>query len=540
MLSLLAKHTFLYIFFSFFCESVDLYRNLYDVGLPNFRTENISTISTGVTNPVGITFGFYHGIYGLYITSLTRGTIFFMDTSSTSCERSSCSVVKIAGVDGLYGLQDGSVGSATFSYPSRLVYLNDSGVLVISDKVNGYLRMLNTKQGTVKTMVDAYNKRVRLQGSLLSITSPEIDLKVNGSNIYASDSWDVYNITICEGYTSVYDCAVMTQYSALETWQEAGNYGGWGSYVYISSIALDTRTSTLGIFIAVFNRRNAILWMPYNINSPSQVVVILSDNRYWGNIPISYPLPINGALGVANSDFPVHIEFSESDQALYMLEAYASTSSSSESYCEQTSSCYSFGSVAIRRLDFVTNTVDYYAGNVGSFFAYYGKRTGFQDGTALTAQFRLPMTLAIDKAKLSRTYYGGPLMFVSDYIPNAIRSVFRWYATRTPTKAPVTAAPSTTSIPTNAPSVKPTIFPTSTQPTFQPSTPTSLPSILPTEFPSFAPTNATMSPTVSPSRTRFPSSIPTKSVTTVPSSLFSNSSASPTSTPTLLHGKCLR
>jgi len=311
----------------------------------------------------------------------------------------------------------------------------------------------------------------------------------------------------------------MTRYRALKTWQQANDYDISTAKIFISSIAVNTRTEEL--YVAYTFSRSAIVRMPLRCQSSSEVSVYVSDGVKY-NIPQTYPRPRNGNLnsakvtGFSLVTFPMHMEYDGDDNVLYWVEVYSHLSSGT--------SVGALGAVAVRRLQLDTLEVDYYAGNEGSFRSIIGRSTGYKDGFSNKAQLSYPVTLSFysSTGKLGT----GPQLYVADYGNSAIRRVSTWVDTPSPTLAPTisqrpTVAPTVSHRPTSSPTVAPTIRPTSP------------PSLFPTVAPSSSsPTSS--APTSSP--TPLPSAEPTLAPTV---SHAPTLQMAPTSIPTALNGDCL-
>eukprot|EP01041_Mallomonas_annulata_P008058 gene8058-16518_t len=459
----------------------NLHRDLYDIGRPDHRLVNVSTANYGLKYPVGAVLGHYKNNYGLFISTFTTNAIYFMDTNSSTCEISRCQTTQVTGF-GSAGTSDGTLATASFSYPSRMAYLHQQGLLLVTDRANGYIRMINFHNSRVKSMIvrsyiDSQNKaagykysRLRVSGSQLASNNPEIDIKTFRNHLYVSDSGGVYNITGHDGtLDTLYNYTVVHQYSALKTWQKEYSFDKSSNKVYITSMAIDPIYEVM--YIGLSYQRNAIIVMPLQITDYNQIYVLTSDGMVWDKIPIIFPIPMNGYIppytdaSISNSynasaatvTFPMHMHYDAIESTLYWIEVFAASASGTKSGA--------LGAVAVRRLRFDRNIIDYYAGNVGSFRAYLGKVTGYVDGTADIAQFSYPTTLVFDSTR--KSIGGGPLIYVVDYQNQAIRTLSTYVKTSTPTIMPTisfkpTLEPSISFIPTLEPtiSVKPTSSPT--------------------------------------------------------------------------------
>jgi len=501
------------------CDSHMESRSLYDLNLPDNKIVNVSTVANGLSTPVGIASGYYLGSEGIFFSSFSNSDINFITTNRVCEETGSCTVTKVAGT-GASGVSDGSLSQATFADPSRMIYLEDLKRLVLTDRSNGFIRYIDFVSSTVGTMKTSTGSKLTLLGSAVSDNNPELDIKQYGEYFYVSDSQSVYNITGSDGTLSgSFSAAVMTRYRALKTWQQANDYDISTAKIFISSIAVNTRTEEL--YVAYTFSRSAIVRMPLRCQSSSEVSVYVSDGVKY-NIPQTYPRPRNGNLnsakvmGFSLVTFPMHMEYDGDDNVLYWVEVYSHLSSGT--------SVGALGAVAVRRLQLDTLEVDYYAGNEGSFRSIIGRSTGYKDGFSNKAQFSYPVTLSFysSTGKLGT----GPQLYVADYGNSAIRRVSTWVDTPSPTLAPTisqrpTVAPTVSHRPTSSPTVAPTIRPTSP------------PSLFPTVAPSSSsPTSS--APTSSP--TPLPSAEPTLAPTV---SHAPTLQMAPTSIPTALNGDCL-
>ena len=502
------------------CDELELSRSLYDLNLPDKKSVNVTTIVRNLNTPVGIACGKFKGKTGVFVSSYGTSTINFV-TTNLACERSgNCAMEWVAG-KGVSGVTDGAFNVATFADPSRMVYVESLNTLIVTDRANGYVRYLDFNSQVVGTVMKATGGRVSLLGSAVSDSNPELDIKVNGEYIYVSDSQNVYNITGDDGTLSrAFSYAVQRRYTALKNWQLANDYDITTRKVFVSSIAINNQNKVM--YVAYTFARSAIVVTPLEPTSSASITILSSDGVVY-NIPQTYPRPRNGNLfsakvsGFALVTFPMHLHYDPDDNVLYWVEVYSHLSAGT--------SVGALGAVAVRRLKFSSNEVDYYAGDEGTFRNILGRTTGFRDGYSNRAQFSYPMSLA---------FYGstgalgtGPQLYVSDYGNSAIRRVATVVNTGAPTLSPTisrqpTPAPSVSVPPSSAPTVRPSYSPSLS--------PTAAPSV---HSPTFIPT--TSSPTVDPT----PS--PTSSPTTAPTvSTAPTLALEPTAVPTLLNGDCIR
>jgi hypothetical protein len=428
--------------------------------------------------------------------------------------------VVVAG-SGVSGVSDGSFLSASFFDPSRILFVEELNVLLVTDRSSGYVRYLSFYDGQVRTMrTSEYGLPVVLVGNAVSDSFPEMDVKRFGNYFYLSDTRNVYNVTGADGtLRGALDNAILSPYSALKKWQLANDYDISTKKVYISSIEVDSSRQVL--YVAYTFTRSAIVQMPINCRGVSDITIFSTDGVAY-NIPQTYPRPRNGNLfssaiaGSALFTFPMAMHYDSADDVLYWTEAYAHLATGSASGA--------LGAIAVRRLKFSSYEIDYYAGNVGTFRAVVGKTVGFRDGPVDQAIFRLPTSIAFYSNV--GTLGTGPLMYICDNGNSAIRKVATVVGTKAPTQVPTT-------------SLKPTFRPTmSLRPT---SAPSRIPTVAPSMAPSGSPTTAEPSslPSTSP-----PSVTPTGLPTGIPTSKPSISMSptifhAPTGSPTELDGDCL-
>lgn len=494
----------------------------YDLNLPNNLLNNVTTVTRGLSTPIGLDIGKYQGNNGLFVTSFSDSNIRFITTNPTCETLGNCPSVVIAGsTSGTTGFSDGAFTSATFSDPSRILFVEELNVLLVTDRGNGFVRYLSFDDRQVRKMSTAgYGLPVILVANAVSDSFPEMDVKRYGNYFYLSDSRFVYNITGEDGtLRGALDNGVLSQYTSLKKWQLLNDYDISTKKIYISSIAIDSRREV--IYVAYTFTRNAIVQMPIRCRSSSDITILSTDGVVY-NIPQSYPRPRNGNIfsspisGYALFTFPMHLQYDGGDDVLYWTEAYAHLATGSATGA--------LGALAVRRLKFATYEVDYYAGNVGTFRAVIGKTVGYRDGPVDQAIFRLPTALAFYS---NLGIWGtGPLMYVCDNGNSAIRRVATVVNTRSPTVSPTISIKPTFS-PTI--SLKPTPNPTSSPTNFPTTTPTGVPS---TSVPSASPSSShpTLFPTPEP--TGIPTAIPTISLAPT---IFH----APTGSPTELDGDCL-
>jgi len=367
-----------------------------------------------------------------------------------------------------------------------------------------YLDFSSQYVGTVKTVGGS---AISVIGSGVADNNPEIDIKQSGNYFYISDSKYVYNMTGSDGtLSSVKSQAVLSHYSALKSWQSLNGYDSTSSYkIYISSIAVDDSKGLL--YVSYTFSRSAIVVVPIHASSSAEISVLVSDGVLY-SIPTSYPIPRNGLLsssqvrGYSLVTFPMNLYFDSNDNVLYWVEVY--------SHLAAGTAAGALGGVALRRLQFDVNggTVDYYAGNVGTFKQIIGRSTGYADGLDANAIFSYPVSIAF-KGRNDL----GPVIYVADYTNAAVRRVYTNFNSPTPTVMPTvsrvpTIRPTVSRIPTSTPTAAPSPVPSpgpSPIPSLQPtSSPTEIPSAYPSGEPTFRPT-ASFPPT----NNHYPTSVPT-------------------------------
>jgi hypothetical protein len=453
----------------------------------------VSTSFVGISNPYGIARGKYEGFEGLFLSTYKPSKIFFMRTDNGCEAAGSCSLVGLID-SGFSGVLDGPFSSATVSDPSRMVYVERGGrrILFVMDRANGLIRCLDLDNKVVSTLRRAPGgSALAVSGSQLVDNQPELDIKVYGEFLYVSDTSSVYNITGTDGtLLGALTSAVMTRYSALKQWQILNDFERTSTRkVYVTSITINPVLESM--YVSYTYQRHAIVEVKLRASSPSDVRIVTYDNKLWSPVT-TVPRPANGNIlntppaGFAWVTFPMHLHYDATDDVLYWTEVYAHFSTGT--------TLGALGAVAVRRLQFATNEVDYFAGNVGTIRSTYGKVTGYQDGPADTAQFSYPVSMLFVSSTASVD--GGPKLYVVDTQNAAVRMVQR--ETNTP-----------------VPSAAPTVSSAPTAPTFQPSAD---PSAEPSMAPSAAPTAATAPPTISMAPTKF---------------------VAPTSAPTVFNGECL-
>jgi hypothetical protein len=492
----------------------------YDLDLPDYQLVNVTTVTRGLATPIGVQIGTYQGQQGLFVTSFSESNIRFITTTSSCETRGNCPSVVVAG-SGASGVTDGAFLTASFFDPSRILYVEELNVLIVTDRSSGYVRYLSFDDNQVRTMrTSEYGLPVVLVGNAVSDSFPEMDVKRYQNYFYFCDTRFVYNMTGADGsLRGALDNGILTQYTALKKWQLANDYDISTKKVYISSIEIDSKRQV--IYVAFTFTRSAIVQMPLNCRGISDISIFSTDGIAY-NIPQTYPKPRNGNIfsspisGFALFTFPMAMHYDAGDDVLYWTEAYAHLATGSASGA--------LGALAVRRVKFSTYEVDYYAGNVGTFRAVVGKTVGYKDGPVDKAIFRLPTSISFYSS--TGLWGTGPLMYICDNGNGAIRRVATVVGTQSPTQVPTlsmrpTARPSIslppTSLPTRRPTLSPTMIPSGT-----PTTP--VPSSVPSSsHPSLEPT---------PEPTGVPTSMP--SISLAPT-LFH----APTGSPTELDGDCL-
>ena len=488
-------------------------RGLYDLDLPNNKLVTVSTSAKTLNTPMGIAIGNFKGKSGVFYSSYSDSDIWFFESTPTCEQSGSCVVVKVAGTSDA-GITDGSLTTATFVDPSRMLYMEDFNVLLIADRANGYLRYISFDSSLVGTMKTSAGVKLQLVGYQASDNNPELDIKRHGNYLYASDTKFVYNITGDDGTLErSFHFGVVKKYTALAQWQINMGYLSTNK-VFITSIAVDNTRHQL--YVSYTFARSALVVLPLEVTSVGDVRILSSDGVLY-NIPLTYPRPVNGKLTSSNPaevavvTFPIHMHYDQTDDVLYWLEVYPTSVSAS----------YAMGAVAVRRLKFSTGMIDYYAGDTATYRDGLGRVVGYIDGPSNVARFRYPVTMAFLSS--SGPYGLGPVMYVCDYGNGAIRKVSTIVNTPQPTPAPSV-------------SLRPTFAPTYSQrPTPFPSrAPTAAPIVPPSYAPSVAPSSSAPSSSA-------PSVTPTSSAPTpLPSASWQPTlGMEPTAGPTALDGDCL-
>ena len=512
-------------------------RILYDLNLSNNRVVNVSTICTGISQPVGVEVGEYNGNTGVFVSSFDTNKIHFVDTSSGCEDTGDCTFHDVAG-SGESGVVDGDFHIATISDPSRMLFLADLNMLVVMDRANGILRYLDMANRYVGTFTSQLGDKISVLGSSVADNNPELDIKVHGDYFYLSDSRFVYNLTGSDGTLyGALTAGVITQYSSLKAWQILNAYDISQHKIFIQSVAVNSKTNKL--FVAYTYERSAIVLLPMECKDHSEIRVLSSDNVIY-DIPRTFPKPRNGLLNSAPIEsyalvtFPMHMVYVEADDVLYWVEVHSHMSNNK------------LGAVAVRRLRFTDEgtglgecdcasvdcncgEIDYYAGNEGTFRSFLGRSIGFRDGFSNEAEFRVPLTISVTSDMV------GPVIYVADMENSAVRRVFTFVDTPSPTIAPTLS---------HKPSLSPTVSQQpSLSPTVQPSlVPTLQPSVAPSRYPMTASPTSSL-PSLAPASsapTVHPTLLPTSSPTSNPTYSHAPTKVqSPSLSPTALNGECL-
>lgn len=511
--------TIIVFIFSIFTTPTSSSTNLlYDLNLPNNKLVNVSTIIRNINRPVGIATGYFNNKPGVFVTSFVTSDIRFIETN-TACEAAgNCQSILVAGT-GLSGYKNGSLTTATFSDPSRMVYIEDFNILVITDRANGYIRYIKFDSDFVGTMTSSDGKKISILANTRPDNQPGTDIKYHNNYLYVTDGINVYNITGSDGKINSFTSAVLRKYDALRQWQIVNDYDSSNRKIYITSIAINSNKKVM--YVSYTQSRSALVTVPLNCKSPSDISILYSDGILWDSdkiFTVGYPIPRNGNIfsspvsGRALVTYPMHMYYDSQADILYWTEIFSHLSAGP--------SVGALGAVALRRLIFSTNEIDYYAGDEGVYRPILGRTAGFRDGACNKAQFGYPMTIASSGSDRL-----GPLLYVSDYSNNAIRKVSTFVNTPSPTLSPTF-------------SVKPTLQPTISQ------RPTSIPSVTPTKVPTSLPTlGPTVEPSTSAPTTANPTSQPSGTPTGIPTSsptrtLAPTRSVAPSSAPTDLNGDC--
>jgi hypothetical protein len=413
-------------------------RELYDLDLPDSKVVKVSTTASGISTPMGVAVGHFQGKDGVFYSSYSQSDIWFI-TTNKQCELAgTCAKTRVAGT-GFAGVDDGPVATSSFIDPSRIMYMDDLNILVVADRGSGTIRYVSFDDSTVGTMKTSSGTKLQLVGNQVSDNSPELDIKRSGNYFYACDTKYVYNITgDDQSLARSFNYGVIKKYTALASWQAANDYESVDK-VFITSIAIDTVRNRL--YVSYTFSRSAILVMPLELKSPSDIQVLSSDGVLY-RVPLTYPRPVNGKLystvssEMAVITFPCSMYYDENDDILYWTEVYPTSVSGS----------YAVGAVAVRRLKFSTGMIDYYAGDTGTFRATLGRPTGYVDGASDIAMFKYPVTIGFHSSM--GTENTGPMMYIADYNNGAIRKVSTIVDTPSPTLSPTYSVR-----PTPAPSV---------------------------------------------------------------------------------------
>mmetsp|Transcript_25399 Transcript_25399/g.37451 ORF Transcript_25399/g.37451 Transcript_25399/m.37451 type:complete len:769 (+) Transcript_25399:116-2422(+) len=452
---------------------------------------SVGTVSRNISQPAGVEVGYFKGTYGCFVSSLSLQAIYFINAVTQQHNI-------VAGTPFTAGNLDGQLLFSTFSLPTRMAYDESNNRLFVTEKRSGLIRVLDFPSDQTRTMttyVSGYQEVVQFQKNVQSGGYfPGLDVQISGDVLYVVDTVQLYAITSTNGLRGVMENAIVTVYTSLSDYLSINGYplsANLRSCIY--SVAPDEKRKVL--YVAISFAKNVILQVPMDTTEPyTSIIVLVGDESRtfrWnvagdtppyalnglihthisssasndGNIGsssgIKHEMSADGRVAAASEDggeqeallsFPIHIRVDSSGGVIYFTEAYPNTMDAS----------YLFGSLTVRRVDLNTGVVDTYSGIDFSYgdntttYTLIGGPGGYVDSVVTSAEFAYPMSLCIYPSESERKSNKNSdsnfdALLVADMSNDAVRKVYAYMNTFSPTPSPTTELP-----PTPSPSQSPT------------------------------------------------------------------------------------
>jgi hypothetical protein len=420
---------------------------------------NVST-AYSLAGAYAVEVGMFNGTAGVFVT--VDATLKFISGLDTDLQ--SAPIVNVVG-SALKSSLDGDFASAEFESLGRMVYNASADVLFVCDDESSIIRIVDFSSQEVSTVSSSDNSSLVFLHpfSVYSFYGyggrfPGMGLASAGAYLYVTDRLQVYNLTR-DGSSSSSSHYVRQTYTTLSEYMSVHS---WPSRSLVLGIAVDEARGM--IYAAVSFAVNVLLQMPMQASHHSEITVLAGDSSlfYEGNgASLTTPYALDGYGTSALLAFPSSLSYDVSSDALFFTEAFTEFSFPSVDSL--------VGSLSVRRYSLSSGELRSYAGeDFSEADAEYLVSGGYRDGRGSTSQFRYPLTVTT-----GFTLLGAPVLYVTDFFNNAIRSVYR---------APVHS-------PTGEPSGQPTGIPIpSGKPSGEPSVePTHSPTVTPTATPSIAP-----------------------------------------------------
>ena len=341
----------LHLFAISYCQDVSSIRALHE-----FSVE-VDTLCK-IENPLGVESGYFMDSYGIFISSFSAPSLFFMS------------------LDGLQTFQNGTSFSEVLSmnirnltsdhtdcHPARMCYDYDSKRLFLTCRSSHTIMAFDTDLITLTTMTSS-NEDVILIGmnsTELNRNLPIYDMQmIQNKELFVTDSFIVSRITSSTGYfKDVINNAVITHYKSISKYfQDHGYTLGYKDGSLIQSIAPDSHKQKL--YVAVAGARNFIFvvgFEAYDESSYSTIRVLVGDtSKYWGGFGSgdAFPIARNGNAFFSTStsgdkgsppllSVPINLRLDSESSSLFWSEALPSFLGSNLA-----------GSLTVRRMLLVT------------------------------------------------------------------------------------------------------------------------------------------------------------------------------------------
>lgn len=459
----------------------------------------VKTINYNITGPTGIDRGYYQGNSGCFIASVEQSSIYFIRDGFEDFTLVAGIPFQPGSKDGQmkYATFAAPLRIAYDKTYDRLFIIEkQSGYLRIINLKSDQVETLMTPADPT-TSTSSYSKHSFMPSYQTEIMFPLYDIKVSSSSIiYLTNSDSVFSISLNHNSLEYYmvntsatsDLYYIYTYNNVQNYFISHNYpmNDLVSRCYIYSISPDSSRDVL--YISVAYAINVILSVPLSQDGSVDDIFVLLGNEqfvYLGNfmhvdvpyskngniyqeytasmqtggdkidmapdaVPLSLseydydngiktsPTTMTQSLDVNPSEiypdnvylsFPTFIQLSEDCNTMYILEGYPTTSDY----------LHMFGSLSVKRFDFISGELDSYAGKdmtvaSNSTEIFLGMPGGFADGPLNASLFAYPLSLTIidevtthttrnqhlSDAKHSSVFHE---MYICDFSNHAIRAV---------------------------------------------------------------------------------------------------------------------
>jgi hypothetical protein len=392
--------------------------------------------------PVGVAYGSYRGVTGLFSSYFSYDAIYFFSQDSGTSEL-------VAGTLDVQGSDDGPRLECTLANPSRMAFDSTNNRLFVMELETGHVRVVDfvTDQVYRLRTTDGQNVVFPIPAQMSGFF-PGFDIQFGNNVLYIATTFGVYSISSKTGNIADLPIqSVVTQYASVNEYMRVHGYPS-DSFIY--SVTLNTRRNHL--YVSVSCSKNVILAVPINAVAQkeyNQISVLVGDESNTFVIDEgSAPSIVNGYYGYDPADvklaFPMHIRYHAATDCVYFTEAFPVTSVPSNY----------FGSLSVRRINVQTLMVDSFIGidfsNGSPDYGVVGTTGGDADGPVQYASFTYPMTLDVSSSVDSD---GFPAIIVADFSISYVRGTYVYtiptvQPTLEPTPSPTTAAQFFTEAPT--------------------------------------------------------------------------------------------